>query len=110
MFDNMTIDRRGRVLIQEDVGNQAHIGKIWQHNIATDQLVEVTHHDPDRFAPGGANFLTQDEESWGIINVSAILGEGWFLLDVQAHYSISGELVEGGQLLAMHIPPGTNFK
>ena len=34
------------------------------------------------------------------------LGESWYLLDVQAHYSISGELVQGGQLLALHIPPG----
>ena len=110
MFDNMTINGRGDVLIQEDVGNQAHIGKIWQYDIATDQLVEVAHHDPDRFAPGAANFLTTDEEASGIIDVSSILGEGWYLMDVQAHYSISGELVEGGQLLALHIPPGKKFK
>jgi hypothetical protein len=25
---------------------------------------------------------------------------------VQAHYSLGGELVEGGQLLALHYPPG----
>ena len=76
MFDNMTIDGRGRVLLQEDVGNQVHLGKIFQYDIATDQLVEVAHHDPDRFAPDGANFLTQDEEFSGIIDVSSILGEG----------------------------------
>jgi hypothetical protein len=110
MFDNMTIDRRGRVLLQEDVGNQAHLGKVWQYDIAADSLVEIAHHDPDRFAPGAANFLTQDEESSGIIDVSSILGEGWFLLDVQAHYTIAGELFEGGQLLALHIPPGKKFK
>jgi hypothetical protein len=106
MYDNMTINSRGHVLIQEDVGNQAHLGKIWQYNIATDTLVEIAHHDPDRFTPGAANFLTADEESSGIIDVSSILGEGWYLLDVQAHYAIAGELVEGGQLLALHIPPG----
>jgi hypothetical protein len=53
--------------------------------------------------------LTQDEESSGVIDVSAILGSGWYLLDVQAHYNpdpSDPELVEGGQLLAMHIPPG----
>lgn len=40
------------------------------------------------------------------------LGEGWYLVDVQAHYSIIGdlELVQGGQLLALNIPPGKNFK
>lgn len=111
MFDNMTIDSRGRVLIQEDVGSQEHLGKIWQYDISTDKLVEIAHHDPDRFATGGPNFLTLDEESSGIIDVSSILGEGWFLLDVQAHYNVGdADLVEGGQLLALHIPPGKKFK
>jgi hypothetical protein len=35
-----------------------------------------------------------------------ILCEGWYLLDQQAHYTTDAELVEGGQLLALHIPPG----
>jgi len=106
MMDNIAINGRGQVLIQEDVGNNAHIGKIWRYSIAQDTLNLVAEHDPDRFAPGAPDFLTQDEESSGIIDVSDILGEGWFLLDVQAHYSIAGELVEGGQLLALHYPPG----
>jgi hypothetical protein len=44
--------------------------------------------------------------SSGIIPVDDILGEGWFLGDVQAHYATDAELVEGGQLFALHIPPG----
>jgi hypothetical protein len=35
-----------------------------------------------------------------------ILGAGWYLLDVQAHYATDAELVEGGQFLAVHLPPG----
>jgi len=39
--------------------------------------------------------------------VSDILGEGWFLFDMQAPYNIGDPaLVAGGQLLALHIPPG----
>ena len=57
--------------------------------------------------PGAPAFLTQDEESSGILDVSNILGEGWFLLDVQAHYPNGAELAEGGQLLALHYPPGS---
>jgi hypothetical protein len=34
-----------------------------------------------------------------------ILGSGWFLMDVQAHYGTDAELVEGGQLVAIHLPP-----
>lgn len=106
MMDNITVDHRGHVMIQEDVGNVAHLGRIFRYNIADDTLTEVAVHDSSRFLTGALNFLTQDEESSGIIDVSDILGEGWFLFDVQAHYPLTGELVEGGQLLAIHVPPG----
>jgi hypothetical protein len=104
MLDNMTIDRYGHILLQEDVGNNPHLGKIWQYDIATDKLTQLAQHDPSRFLTGGANFLTQDEESSGIIDAQDILGPGWFLLDVQAHYNLDGELVQGGQLLALYNP------
>lgn len=106
MMDNMTINRRGDIIIQEDPGGQSYIARVWRYSIANDTLTEVAHHDADRFTPGVAGFLTLDEESSGVIDVSEILGEGWFLLDVQAHYATDAELVEGGQLLALHIPPG----
>jgi secreted PhoX family phosphatase len=106
MMDNLSINNRGQIIIQEDPGNQPYIAKIWRYDIATDKLVEIARHDPDRFTPGAAGFLTQDEESSGIIDASSILGEGWYLLVQQAHYATDAELVEGGQLLALHIPPG----
>ena len=105
MFDNITVDHRGRVLMQEDVGNQAYLGGVWLYDIAGGSLVKVAEHDPARFTPGGSGFLTKDEESSGIVP-APFLGEGWYLLDVQAHYTTTGELVQGGQLLAMHVPPG----
>jgi hypothetical protein len=108
MLDNITVNDRGEVLMQEDVGNQAYLGGVWLYDIGSGELTELAQHDPKRFTPGGAGFLTKDEESSGIIP-ARFLGEGWYLLDVQAHYAISGELVQGGQLLAMHIPPG-HFK
>ena len=70
----------------------------------------VAQHDPNRFAPGAPNFLTIDEESSGVIPLTSILGDGWFLLDVQAHYATDAELVEGGQLVAIHLPPGRPVK
>ncbi|MDD1444314.1 hypothetical protein MEO93_29040, partial [Dolichospermum sp. ST_sed3] len=78
--------------------------KIWQYDIATDTLTQIAQHDPARFVTGVPNFLTQDEESSGIIDAQDILGPGWFLLNTQAHYGISGELVEGGQLQALFNP------
>ena len=110
MFDNMTVTRRGRVILQEDPGNQPDLAKVWEYDVARDALVLIAQHDPDRFSPGGPSFLTTDEESSGVIEATDILGDGWFLLDVQeAHPSLDPELVSGGQLLALHIPPGRRF-
>jgi len=105
MMDNITVDGRGNVLIQEDVGGNVHIGKVFKYFPDSDTLTEVAHHDENRFAPGAPNFLTIDEESSGVIP-APFLGEGWYLLDVQAHYATDAETVEGGQLLALHVPPG----
>lgn len=101
MFDNIAIDKMGRIVLQEDVGNQVRLGEVWMYDIASGALVELAQHDPARFLAGGADFLTQDEESSGVIDMSDILGEGTYLLDVQAHYSLPNPLVEGGQLLLM---------
>jgi hypothetical protein len=112
MFDNLTITSRGQIFLQEDPGvpNIApdHLAVIWRYTIATDLLTAVARHDPARFVEGAPEFLkTQDEESSGIIDVSDILGTGWFLLTVQAPHSVGDpELVAGGQLLALHVPPG----
>jgi uncharacterized repeat protein (TIGR03803 family) len=108
MLDNMTIDNSGHILLVEDVGNNAHLGKVWQYTMATDELKQVGVHDPTRFLNGGVNFLTQDEEASGILDVQNILGPGMFLTDVQAHNSLPGEFVEGGQLLAYYNPDSYN--
>jgi len=43
-------------------------------------------------------------ETSGIIDASSILGPGWWLLNVQAHYALADpELVEDGQLLAFRL-------
>ena len=107
MFDNIAVSASGQIMIQEDPGNQAYVAKVWLYDIASGKLKLVAEHDRARFVSGGAGYLgTQDEESSGAIDVSDILGQGWYLFDVQAHYAKPSPLVEGGQLLAFHIPPG----
>jgi secreted PhoX family phosphatase len=106
MMDNLTVNSRGQVIIQEDVGGQPYIGGVFQYEPANGKVERIAQHDPARFTPGTPGFLTLDEESSGIIPVP-FLGAGKYLLDVQAHYGTGDpETVEGGQLLVVHIPPG----
>jgi hypothetical protein len=106
MLDNITVNAQGKIILQEDVGNNAHLGKVWQYDPSNDSLTQLAQHDPSRFDPQSANpLLTQDEESSGVIDVSHILGsagENVYLADVQAHYPLPGELVQGGQLQLIH--------
>ncbi len=106
MLDNLTANGRGQLVIQEDPGNQPYLARIWQYDLANDSLEQVANADPARFYPPTPPPFTQEEESSGVVDVSDILGEGWYLLDVQAHYGYGDpEIVQGGQLLAMHVPP-----
>lgn len=112
MLDNLTIDKFGHIIDLEDVGNAAHNGKIWQYDIKTDSLKMIGKHDPARFGDIGlaaTSPFNQDEETSGVIDVQSILGPGMYLLDDQAHYftGIPGDIVEGGQLLAMYSCPVT---
>jgi hypothetical protein len=66
--------------------------------------MQILESDRTRFLTGGTSFLTQDEENSGVIDVSNILGKKAYLAVTQAHYAISGELVEGGQLYLVTAP------
>ena len=113
MMDNMTVDSAGDVYMQEDVGNNPRLGRIWRYSPGSGTLTNLAEHDASRFLAGGSQFLTQDEEASGIIEVTDLLAgtpgydvdeSRYFLFDVQAHYPLPGELVQGGQLLLMKAP------
>jgi hypothetical protein len=75
MLDNITVDGDGNLLMQEDPGNQRRLSKIWKFDPRTRSLVEIAHHDPERFMPGGAKFKTIDEESSGVIEITSLLSK-----------------------------------
>jgi len=106
MLDNMTVNKRGQVISLEDVGNNAYLGGVYRYDPSTGGLARIAEHDPARFGVGGSAFITQDEESSGVIP-APFLGAGKYLIDVQSHKASSDpELVEDGQLLVLHYPPG----
>ena len=111
-FDNMVVDADGNIIIQEDPGNSSYIAKTWKVNPVTKAAVQIFESDRERFLPGAAGFLTQDEENSGVIEVTDIVrnanwyeaGRRYYLGNMQAHYPIPGELVEGGQVYLMASP------
>lgn len=107
MLDNITVNADGKVIMQEDPGNQTHIAKVWEYDPVTDTLTLLAQHDPALFTSGQPGFKTQDEESSGVIDVTNMLGDAdtkAYLVDVQSHLNlVDPELVQDGQLLAMFV-------
>jgi glycerophosphoryl diester phosphodiesterase len=117
MLDNITVSADGKLVLQEDVGNNPRSGRVWTYDPRTDKLTQLAEHDVARFgnetAPATAPF-TQDEESSGVIDVTRLFdhdkGQKVFLLDTQAHYPFGAagstdrqQIVEGGQLQLMYV-------
>src|SRR5262249_58449948 len=93
MFDNITVNAQtGHIILLEDVGGAAHNGKVWDYDPVSNTLVQIAKHDPARFGDVGLAAtapFNNDEETSGVIDMSAILGPGPYLLDDQAHYLIN---------------------
>jgi hypothetical protein len=116
-FDNITVEGRGLVMLQEDPGNVAYVARTWTVDPETKVATEVLKSDPDRFLPVGSPVGTpapfnKDEESSGIIEVTRLVRNAWwyehgrryFLADLQAHYTLPPPYVEGGQLYLVASP------
>ena len=102
--DNMGVDGQGNILIQEDPGNNAQLARIVAYDIDTGDRGVVAEFDPALFRKGGPAFITEDEETSGVIDASEVLGKGWFLLDAQVHKASGNPAtVELGQLMALHV-------
>lgn len=109
-LDNMgftTVNGAPKLYIQEDLGSESRLSKLWEYDITDGTLEELAQHVPNIFFDGGADFLTTNEESSGVVSLESILGPGWFAISIQVHtsrgLSDAGELVEGGQLILMNI-------
>jgi hypothetical protein len=107
--DNMGIDEHGHLMIQEDPGVNSHLARIVAYRIKDGARGVVAQFDPERFlaAAGSPEFLTEDEESSGIIAVEEGFGRRTFLFDAQAHtadrLSDPVRQVQHGQLLLLRV-------
>jgi len=108
--DNLDINADGQLLLQEDPNfSPAVDSSIWAYDVNTLSFTRITTMNSALAATLDSAYVFGKWESSGIVDASHILGEGWWLFNVQAHYNISPsvdpELVQGGQLLAMKYIP-----
>ena len=101
--DNVGFDRKGHLLIQEDPGGNPHRAQLAAYDVKSGDVAILAQFD-NRFEPGDPSFITQDEESSGIIDASRYLGNGTFLFDAQIHLAHpDADKVEHGQLMALRV-------
>jgi secreted PhoX family phosphatase len=93
--DNMTVDIAGNVLIQEDPGNNALVARIVSYRIKDGAVGVVAKFKDEYFAEGAASFITKDEESSGIIDVTEFFTKGktdknrYYMYVAQVHGAIA---------------------
>ena len=114
MFDNITVASDGKLLIEEDPGDNPHAASIWQFDPATGKAEKLAVVAPERFIDKSSpQYMTQDEENSGIVEITDLLrsapwakpGQRYFLGVLQVHAkSDDPELVEDGQLYLMTSP------
>jgi hypothetical protein len=116
--DNVETTKRA-LLFQEDPGSQNNYAasdpngttaRIWRYDLKTGALSVVAKVNQAALDPSASQ---GNWESSGIVDASAVLGKGWFFVDVQAHSVLVQQekradgityKKEGGQLLLIKIP------
>ena len=105
MLDNIAVDRRGHVMLQEDPGAQDYVARVWQYGIKDDSLTLVATFDPERFTPGRPASSRTTRSRRGSLTPRRSSVRGWYLLDAQVHKTNPDpELVEMRPVLALFVP------
>jgi hypothetical protein len=124
--DNIEVDGFGNVLIQEDPGNNDLVARMVAYRIADGKLATVTKFKSEYFAVGAKQFITKDEESSGVTDVTDIVRTGkddknaYYIYDAQIHATAQAarpdlagntaaaaglaQSIEGGQVYLLTIP------
>jgi len=126
--DNLTVTEDGKyLLIQEDPGNNAALARIVAYRVSDGKMAVVAQFDANKFMKGGSEFMTEDEESSGIIDATKLLAKpgdtnSYFFFNAQVHTTgavvarpdlnarskatktaIDTKTIEGGQFYVMTI-------
>jgi secreted PhoX family phosphatase len=88
--DNLAVTSDGIVMIQEDPGNNAQVARLMAFRVADGKLATIAQFNTDYFKAGASKFMTTDEESSGIIDVTSMIAKPgdttkYFYFNVQVH-------------------------
>lgn len=110
MLDNIEFSD-GKLILQEDPGDRSYLARIWEYDLATDRLEPLARFDPALFSPGGADFISQYEESSGVLDVTDLLGDAdtrAYLVGAQVHLATGDPATyEMGQIMVMYVDEPT---
>lgn len=91
--DNLEVDGFGNILIQEDPGNNPQIERMFAYRIKDGKVAVLTQFKTSMFSKAAASteFITEDEEQSGILNVTSLLKtsksdtNSYYVLNAQVH-------------------------
>jgi glycerophosphoryl diester phosphodiesterase len=120
-YDNIVVDRNGKILIQEDetafggdvmTEEGRENSRVWAYDLASDSIKPLFEFNEGLFPDFNDPTAPGEWESSGIIEIDfSTQGRSSYLFDIQAHTIEDSRYVEGGQLIlaqAQHVPePGT---
>jgi hypothetical protein len=90
----MAVDENGYIIIQEDPGANDAVSRVVAYRISDGKLGVLAQFDAQYFSKTGANFMTNDEETSGAINVNQFLKtsgdtKSHFFFNAQVHTKVS---------------------
>ena len=121
--DNIVVDDAGNILIQEDPGNNALLARVVSYRISDGKLATIAKFKDTYFnSANTTTFITQDEESSGIVDVTSYLRTGksdkakYYMMVAQIHATPAksrpdltpapadiANAIEGGQWYVMKV-------
>lgn len=122
MPDNLTIDKSGNILLQEDPGNNVTLSRVFAYRIKDAKLAKIASFNAALFTDGSEKKITVDEESSGVTDVTDILRKNksdknsYYVFVAQVHAPVAAarpdltdaaaiaSAVEGGQIYLLTVP------
>lgn len=90
--DNIEVDSKGNILIQEDPGGNDANARVLAYRISDGKIATVAKFKDVYVVPGGAQFITNDEETSGVVEATSFVAKSG---DTKSYYFMNAQ---------MHVP------